>query len=111
MTEPIARVRIELQDIEPKIWRRVDVPLSSTLMALHDIVQVTMGWEDTHLFVFRIEDKLYGAPNPDDALYERKIYQAKSIRLKALVARGIDKFSYVYDFVSTPEQRCIGGPE
>ena len=31
MIEPIARIRIELQEIEPKIWRRVDVPLSATL--------------------------------------------------------------------------------
>ena len=32
MIEPIARIRIELQDIEPKIWRRVHVPLSATLL-------------------------------------------------------------------------------
>ena len=37
MIEPVARIRIELQDLEPKIWRRVDVPLSSTLAALNDI--------------------------------------------------------------------------
>ena len=46
MIEPIARIRIELQDLEPKIRRRVDVPVSSTLMALHDIIQVTLGWTD-----------------------------------------------------------------
>ena len=40
MIESVARIRIELQDLEPKIWRRVDVPLSSTLAALHDIFQV-----------------------------------------------------------------------
>ena len=46
MIEPIARVRIELQDLDAKIWRRVDVPLSAALAALHDIIQVTMGWTD-----------------------------------------------------------------
>ena len=40
MIEPVARIRVELQDLEPKIWRRVDVPLSSTLAALNDIIQV-----------------------------------------------------------------------
>ena len=36
MMEPVARLRIALQEIEPTIWRRVDVPLSSTLLVLHD---------------------------------------------------------------------------
>jgi len=98
MIEPIARIRIELQEIEPKIWRRVDVPLSATLFALHDIIQVAMGWKDAHLFEFVVGDKVYGEPDPDDALYERKVYQAKSIRLQALVDRGIGRFVYAYDF-------------
>ena len=85
MIEPIARIRIELQEIEPKIWRRVDVPLSVTLLALHDIIQVAMGWKDAHLFEFVVGDKVYGEPHPDDGIYERKVYQAKSIRLKAWI--------------------------
>jgi len=32
--ERIARLRIELQELEPKIWRRIDMPLSTTLEAL-----------------------------------------------------------------------------
>ena len=96
--EPIARVRIELRDIHPKIWRRVDVPLSSTLMHLHDIIQVTMGWNDSHLFEFQIGSKVYGEPHPDDEMYERRIYRAKGIRLQTLVARGVERFLYVYDF-------------
>ena len=46
MTEPVARLRIELRKIEPRLWRRVDVPLSSTLLALHDIIQIAVGWTD-----------------------------------------------------------------
>ena len=98
MIEPIARIRIELQDIEPTIWRRVDVPLSSTLMALHDIIQVAMGWKGTHLVEFRIGDKVYGEPDPDDVIDERKVYQARSLHLNTLVGRGVERFLYVYDF-------------
>ncbi|KIL96922.1 TnpR protein [Paramagnetospirillum magnetotacticum MS-1] len=98
MIEPIARIRIELQDIEPKIWRRVDVPLSTSLMGLHDIIQVAMGWQDEHLFDFRVGDKIYSEPYPDDDMYERKTYNAKSIRLKTLVERGVGQFLYTYDF-------------
>jgi hypothetical protein len=31
MSERIARIRIALDDIEPEIWRRVDVPLELNL--------------------------------------------------------------------------------
>ena len=48
MIEPVARIRIELQDLEPKIWRRIDVPLSSTLAALHDMIQVSFRWQGYH---------------------------------------------------------------
>ena len=64
MIEPIARIRIELQEIEPKVWRRVDVPLSSTLLALHDIIQLAFRWTDSHLFEFEIGDRIEMA-NPN----------------------------------------------
>ena len=62
MIEPIARIRIELQEIEPNVWRRVDVPLSSTLLALHDFIQFAFRWTDSHLFEFEIGDRRYGQP-------------------------------------------------
>ena len=97
MIEPIARVRIELQEIEPTVWRRVDVPLSSTLLALHDFVQFAFCWTDSHLFEFELGDRRYGQPEYDRYGDER-LYKAASIRLKTVVDRGIDQFLYVYDF-------------
>lgn len=98
MIESIARIRIELQEIQPMIWRRVDVPLSTTLMALHDIIQLLFDWKDAHLFEFEIGKKVYGEPSPDDAFYDRKVYQAKSLRLGTLIDRGVERFLYLYDF-------------
>ncbi|MBF0335527.1 MAG: plasmid pRiA4b ORF-3 family protein [Alphaproteobacteria bacterium] len=96
MIEPVARIRIELQDIQPTIWRRVDVPLSCTLMMLNDIIQVAMGWQDTHLFDFRIGDRAYGVPS--DEMDGPRVFSAKSLRLRDVVARGVERFLYVYDF-------------
>ena len=31
------------------IWRRIDMPLSATLEALHEAIQMTMGWTFSHL--------------------------------------------------------------
>lgn len=46
----------------------------------------------------KVGEKVYGAPDPEDAFEDRKIYQAKSIRLGALIQRGVREFIYVYDF-------------
>ena len=64
MTEPVARIRIELLYFEPKIWRRAHVPLSSSLMMLHRIIQVVFGWTNSHLFKFRVGDRIHGRPHP-----------------------------------------------
>lgn len=96
-SEQIAHIRISLKDIEPEIWRLVEVPLGMHLKGLHDIIQAVMGWRDYHLFEFRIGEKCYGIPNPDWDL-DRKVLQAKGVRLAALVSQGVERFDYVYDF-------------
>lgn len=98
MSETVARLRIELEHLEPQIWRRIDVPITTNLRALHHIVQAVMPWEDRHLYEFRVGEKVYGEPMPDDAMWGRKILQAKSLRLGALVKRGLTSFTYIYDF-------------
>ena len=98
MIEPVARLRIELREIEPKVWRRVDVPLSSTLLALHDIIQVTFRWMNSHLFEFKVGDRVYGDPMPGEDLFGQRVYKAAGIRLKTLVEREVERFLYVYDF-------------
>src|SRR5438552_7123636 len=42
-------LRVVLDDIKPQIWRRLIVPAAITLDRLHDVLQVAMGWTDTHL--------------------------------------------------------------
>nr|WP_262928171.1 plasmid pRiA4b ORF-3 family protein [Rhizobium mesosinicum] len=68
----IARIRIQLDDIEPSIWRRVDVPLTMSLKRLHDVIQAVMLFEDYHLFEFEAGGRCYDVPDPED-LYERKL--------------------------------------
>ena len=77
MIESIVRIRIELQETEPTIWLRVDVPLSSTLLALHDFIQFAFRWTDSHLFEFELGDRRYGQPEYDRYADER-LYKAAS---------------------------------
>jgi hypothetical protein len=93
----IARVRIELDGTEPPIWRRVDVPLTTSLRGLHEVIQAVMLFEDCHLFQFDIGTRRYGIPDPEWD-HEPPILEAKNIRVGALVERAIVQFSYTYDF-------------
>jgi hypothetical protein len=52
MTE-IARLRIELEEVRPRVWRRVEVPVTIRLDRLHRVIQAAMGWENSHLWEFR----------------------------------------------------------
>ena len=95
MTQTIARLHITLSDTDPLIWRQVDVPVQANLKMIHDIVQAAMGWQDYHLWEFRVDDRRYGLPDtqwPDDTLSA-----AKNIKLKTLLDRGVVQLDYTYD--------------
>src|ERR1700757_2457433 len=63
LVDRIARIRIELNGINPTTWRRVDVPLTTSLKGLHDVIQAVMPFENYHLFRFDVGDKRYGIAN------------------------------------------------
>jgi hypothetical protein len=54
MSDCVTRLRIELDDTDPPIWRVIEVPAAISLEDLHRIVQAAMGWEDEHLFAFQV---------------------------------------------------------
>jgi hypothetical protein len=92
--DQIARLRISLEESQPEIWRRVEVPLSASLKALHDVIQAAMGWEDAHLWEFEAAGRVYGTPDP---AWGRDISSAKSTKLGSLIEAGVREFTYVYD--------------
>lgn len=54
MTTPIYRIKVTLENIEPPVWRRIEVPGDVTLARLHAIIQRVMGWEDYHMWSFQV---------------------------------------------------------
>jgi hypothetical protein len=54
---------VALDDNEPRIWRRLIVPLDTTLADMHPIIQAAMGWSDAHLHEFDVGGLTYGDPN------------------------------------------------
>ncbi|MDP3677045.1 MAG: plasmid pRiA4b ORF-3 family protein [Novosphingobium sp.] len=94
----IATLRIDLKDTDPPIWRVVEVPTSITLKVLHDIVQVTLGWLDYHLWELVIDGQTYGLPTEEDwGTAPRKV--ADRVRLRDVLAPGgATTIDYTYDF-------------
>ena len=93
----IATLRIELVGSEPLIWRVVEVPTSITLKVLHDVVQVSMGWCDHHLWEMTINGKTFGLPVDEDfGIAPRKL--AERIRLRDVLTGDATRVDYIYDF-------------
>ena len=99
-TERVARIKISLAEIEPVIWRLVEVPVSMRLKALHDVIQASFGWQDYHLYEFEVGGRRYGIPDPD-LDFGREVRSARNVRLEALIAQGHTRLGYTYDFGDT----------
>jgi hypothetical protein len=94
MSERMYLLKVRLLDIEPEIWRRFVVPASITLDRLHDVIQIVMGWTDSHLHEFTIGKKRYTEypQEREDGL------ECGKYRFGNLVKQKNRKISYLYDF-------------
>ena len=94
------QVHVSLDDIEPRIWRRLIVPLDTTLADMHPIIQAAMGWKDAHLHEFEVGGLTYGdtwslsAERTDD---EARVYDAQEVRMRDFSREPGLTFTYVYD--------------
>jgi hypothetical protein len=61
----IAHLRIKLNDVEPAVVHRIEVPLTIRLNRLHLVLQKAMGWTNSHLHQIRSRDVGWGRPDPD----------------------------------------------
>ena len=93
----IYQIKVTLHDSKPPIWRRILVPDSISLHQLHTILQIVMGWTNSHLHQFIIDDEYYGEPEEEDG-YSEDLKNEKRYRLNQFVERKGFKFIYEYDF-------------
>jgi hypothetical protein len=99
-SDQIARLAIALDKVKPPVRRHIEVPLTIRLDRLHRVFQIVMGWEDYHLYEFRIgRDIAYGVPDPDWDFPGSSARPANKATLADLLAQTHNKtFKYVYDF-------------
>lgn len=100
MTEQaaVARLKIVLDDVEPTVMRRLEVPLNLRLDRLHTVIQEAVGWTDSHLYEFRVRNIGFGIPDPDWGFGDGPIDARKTTLLDAIEDTGAKSFKYLYDF-------------
>ena len=103
-------LRIELFGIEPLVWRRVRVPAAMTLRSLHGVVQTVMGWQDCHLYEFRVGDALIGIVDRPELDVPEKMEDERKWTVAKIAAAGVTEFDYIYDFGDHWAHRVILEP-
>jgi len=99
----LLRFRIELEEIEPSIWREIVVPSSYSFWDLHVAVQDAMGWLDYHLHVFRIRDLRTGGvaevgiPLTDDFGHQ-PVLAGWEVPVLSYLSEPGNSAEYEYDF-------------
>jgi hypothetical protein len=96
--QEIYQIKVTLLGTRPPIWRRLLVPANLTLEQLHGVLQLAMGWEDSHLHDFRIGQKRFGKPDPDDRLMGLTVGNERTVRLFSVLGKVGAKAVYTYDF-------------
>lgn len=90
----IYQLKVTLRDLNVPIWRTVQVPGEVTLRQLHEILQLTMGWHNSHLYEFRVDGVSYGEPNAE---FDIEVNGARRFRLTRVAPKLGARFTYLYD--------------
>lgn len=93
VTEQVFTLHVLLNKTKPAVWRRVIVPESFTLEALHSILQITMGWQMGHLYDFQIGKNRYAESDDFDETPMEPLTTSLGRALK-----NEKSFVYNYDF-------------
>lgn len=124
LPDDIFQLRVTLLGVEPPIWRRLLVPQDLTLPRLHAVLQVVMGWTNSHLHQFKVGDVHFAEPHQE---LEPGPVDHRRVTLNQIAPRRGSTCVYQYDFgdswehlievedelaaetVTAPVPRCLGG--
>ena len=100
----VYQFKVKLLDIEPTIWRRIQVPENYNFWGLHVAIQDSMGWQDYHLHAFRLKGKHahkireIGIPVDDGFEDQPEIRAGWQVALEHVFYEVGTIFEYEYDF-------------
>jgi len=103
----VVQLKIVLKEVEPVVWRRIQVGRQVRLDRLHLIIQAVMGRTNSHLHEFLIKGQRYrDVEQMDENIDEPGMNDEQEFRLAKLVDEG-DVFEYEYDLGDCWEHEVI----
>ena len=96
--DTLFQFKITLLDSKPLIWRRIQVT-DGTLDELHEHIQTSMGWTNSHLHHFRIGEQLYGDPMlMEESMEEMDYKDSTRTRISKIVPKTGKRLSFMYEY-------------
>ncbi|MBN1674542.1 MAG: plasmid pRiA4b ORF-3 family protein [Kiritimatiellae bacterium] len=128
----VYQFRITLNQTQPPVWRRIQVPETYSFWDLHVAISDCMPWDDCHEHLFTVKnptivaDEEIGIPNEDRAEDEPEVAPGWEVDMAPFFTFRYPAARYVYDFGDNWEHtvrlekifprekevaypRCIGG--
>ena len=93
---PIYELRVNLDHVEPPIWRTFLIQADAGLDDLHNVLQVVMGWTNSHLHEFTQGRSRYGISDGND--FGAKVHPEHEHCIAELLTKPKQKITYSYDF-------------
>ncbi len=101
-------IKIELEESDPLIWRRVIMPADATYKRLHDIIQNVSNFRggypygNRHLYQFILSKENMSVTNDEETCYEHKHF----IKNKDLFDQRLEQMSGIeHDFEKMHQER------
>lgn len=86
------RLKIELKDSNPLIWRRVIMPAGATYNRLHEVIQKVFNFRDYHLFEFELSKVNMVVTNDEEAYLAHQYYKKHRNELEDKVKNAPPQF-------------------
>lgn len=98
------QIVIELKNSKPRIWRRILINYDMLLPNFHEVIQIVMGWYNSHLHQFIKNNTFYMEKHPEDGFWEEMDnVDYSNIKINNLLKKENDKIIYEYDFGDSQE--------
>ena len=97
------RVRVDLKETKPPLWRRLELASDLHLDQLHEVLQEAFGWTDSHLHQFGSGPEYYSRETeyylcPFQVEEGETGIPEEDVRLDEVLGTPGDKLFYLYDF-------------
>ena len=104
-TSTTLRIRVQLDEAFPPVWRRIEVASDLGLDDLHDVLQVLFGWQDYHLHRFTTGPErdagvvfACAADRAEGFLDDDPSLPTWDVRVDELLAEPGERLHYQYDY-------------